>query len=621
MTRPFYSTLVTLTLTFVTAAPAVMAQVAGNTGDSACVEGEWQILNPEESLELYSSEHFVVRWPEELDENIDLTQEQIDDGLELLESFWIYFVDDLGFAEPFCDTDDKYKVSINVSDEGWATGAGTGERYPEMWVHYNAFQSGGVLAHEFAHTLQFTTRGLRNSPYVGWFWESHAEWMRHQSYRDNVRCIENMISSPHIYYGSSRNRYCNWIFWEYIKNQHGYQAIHDIWSQAKKPGEENFEREDPFTVLARNMGWSTSELNDQFGLWAMHSVGWDYINPDGSDQGEIYRDEFGSWDDKSGERYQRVTRLEAVDRDAGHFSVPDAWAPQRWGYNLVRLYPEEGHDGQVSVSFNGVVQDEPAEYDFGSYDNVPDEIPPPDSDWRWGVVALQSDGSPRYSDIQRGSSAEVRFDLQENDQSLWLVVVGTPSTIQQVEWDQNYFTLYRFPWTVHLQGAVPEGFRADDPAPVPGATRHSNGGGWVGPDAEVTETAFVGPYARVLSGIVRDNARVVDHAVIDGGIVQGNAVVGALSVVNEGVTIRGNARVGTTYRPLGAFGSDQTLSGNIQLYGDVELRGSDVTYSEGVFFGSVTENQANSASAGANRTEPPVEVTLCHRPSVLNSCQ
>jgi hypothetical protein len=36
--------------------------------------------------------------------------------------------------------------------------------------------------HESAHCLQFFTKGLRDFPYVGWSWESNAEWMTHQMY-------------------------------------------------------------------------------------------------------------------------------------------------------------------------------------------------------------------------------------------------------------------------------------------------------------------------------------------------------------------------------------------------------------------------------------------------------
>ncbi|MFC1601089.1 SUMF1/EgtB/PvdO family nonheme iron enzyme [Candidatus Sumerlaeota bacterium] len=58
--------------------------------------------------------------------------------------------------------------------------------------------------------------------------------------------------------------------------------------------------------------------------------------------------------------------------------------------------------------------------------------------------------------------------------------------------------------------------------------RHKNGGGWVSHNAQVDETAYVGPNAMALDyAQVRDNASIEDFAVVSG----------------EGVTIRDNAKV------------------------------------------------------------------------------
>ena len=46
---------------------------------------------------------------------------------------------------------------------------------------------------------------------------------------------------------------------------------------------------DPFQKLMYANRWTLEELNDLFGEWAMHNVTWDYMNPDGSNQGAIYR--------------------------------------------------------------------------------------------------------------------------------------------------------------------------------------------------------------------------------------------------------------------------------------------------------------------------------------------
>ena len=65
--------------------------------------------------------------------------------------------------------------------------------------------------------------------------------------------------------------------------------------------------------------------------------------------------------------------------------------------------------------------------------------------------------------------------------------------------------------------------------PVP-AHKHPNGGGWVADTATVSESAYVGPNARVAdtatvseSAYVGPNARVYDNAVVsDNAVVFGN---------------------------------------------------------------------------------------------------
>src|SRR5690606_41215593 len=53
------------------------------------------------------------------------------------------------------------------------------------------------------------------------------------------------------------------------------------------------------------------------------------------------------------------------------FVSPYYWAPQRWGYNVVRLHPESGAT-RVRVTFRGVTQS-------GA-----------NSGWRWGLVATDA---------------------------------------------------------------------------------------------------------------------------------------------------------------------------------------------------------------------------------------
>ncbi len=595
------------------------------------VAGSFEVLRPGSSKYLHSSEHFVMRWNDA--DNVNISQETIDSALNTFETVWRFYIDELNFPEPYGDTATKYKVSVNVSDQGYASGAGTGLRDPEMWVHFDALGHVGTLAHEFAHTLQHTTRSMRDSKFVGWLWESHANWMAHQFNPDDVQCTEALVNAPHIYYGSTRNRYCNWHFFEFIKDNSCHEFLNDaLWKNGVQPEDSAHWNADPFTTLADNAGWSDSQLNDIFADWALHNVHWDY-----QDNGDTYRNKYGSNFDIEGARRFRVTRLLSTGVQ-NEYEVANYWAPQRWGYNLVELSPTKGSE-YLNIEFNGLVQDSSAVSALPSGAKLqPEDITEPDSSWRWSVVVTQADGSARYSEIQRGREAQLRVDLKADDKAVWLVVMATPEKIQKIFWDQIYYSIYRYPWQITLEGATPVMFQG---SPVGSGAEHANGGGWVAESASVSAGAYIGENAKVMgsatvlgnariegravvegrahisgSAVVRDNAWVSGaavvkddaiiegHASISGGAVQGRARVGALTMFSgQRVLIDDDAVVLTT---MNTISNGRSVTGTAQVIGDVEL---NTSVDRGVFYGFVDTGTITDTELGADRVESVDEVT------------
>ena len=604
-------------------------------------EEVYKVLEPDKSTHLHESAHFVARWNDK--DGVTLSDAELKTGLETLERIREFYTGPVGFPQPYKEQAEKYKINVNLSNKGWANGSGTGKNDPAMWLHFNAFKDKHALAHEFAHCMQFSSMGLRDSPYVGWSWESNAEWMTHQIFPDQVGCSYQLLNASHLYYGSTRNRYGNWQFWEYIKDTFGYPAINDIWSKAKRQGVPDFDVEDPLLVLARNKGWTSSELNDQFGLWAMHNATWDYKN------GDVYRKSYGSYTNRTGIRRNRVAVLDPIDSKNGRYVIPDYRAPQRFGYNLVRIVPDEGNSARIiKVSFRGLVQKEPGVAGFTQqFEKEPKVVPQPCSDWRWGLVAVDAAGRPRYSALQRGATSQVDFKLGEGEKEVWLAVTATPTEYQRIEWDQMYYTIYRYPWMVEIKGGNPWG---SEQAPFDthvgrvGAP-HSNGGGWVDASAHVDASAFVGPGAMVLDqaqvlgkvriegqavvsqkaqvkdnavvrghgmvtgqGIVGGNARVEEEAAVYSGTVDEDARLGALTLVEGDQTkIHGKADVAAVMNTI----RDVDLSGTVRLMGDIELYPS---ISKGVFYGMVTKEMIDDVRWGSARTEPAREVTIPQKP-------
>jgi len=218
--------------------------------------------------------------------------------------------------------------------------------------------------------------------------------------------------------------------------------------------------------------------------------------------------------------------------------------------------------------------------------------------WRWGLVATDSGlTTSRYSRQVSGSDGELSFCI-DSSESLWLVVVGTPTQYEKVVWDQAHASIPRYPYMVELGGAWPEGFQNGELAACPsGLSRHSNGNGCV--TSGTSASAYVGPYAMVTGGNV-SGGRIEGHAVVTSGSVSGGTV-GAAAILSNNFSVTGDAQVFTTFYPVGFYEGGQGLSGTAMLYGDVEYRGQGLNKSSGSYSGYV---ESSSASQSINDTNP-----------------
>jgi carbonic anhydrase/acetyltransferase-like protein (isoleucine patch superfamily) len=540
-----------------------------------------------------------------------------------------------------------------------------------MWLSSGAVSDRWALAHEFMHGLQIRAGGMaggntnQGTNFRGWFFESHANLTPHQVYPNDVHyCGEMYTRMAHLYYGSTRNRYCNWHFFEYINHRFGPKAVNDLWTSAQSGA-----NHDPFTELMHRNSLNQRQFGDVFGDFAKKAVIWDinrhgqnntasvFPDPAYAARGSArFRDFFNRNLGNPDEMFKRprYTYLEALDGNNAtnnRYVVPSATAPQRYGYNIIRLYPANGgnwNGGNVTVRFRGDVQTANNITNYTKNLNLEPaatHLPNnPGSDWRYGLVAVTGDAnartgtvSARYSPLMRASdcSPDVSITMQGGETQLYLVVAATPTIHHRITWDQFYYTIYRFPYMVEINGARPEGFQSvSNPAGGP----HANGGGFVANAANVSATAFVGPNARVLGGTVRDNARIEGRAVVRGGTIRDNAIVrdhalvvngtisdravianganiynaqvsgdarieGAPSISNANARISGNAVVGG----VGWIRDPLNLSGTAQILGDGEIY--NVTATSGIYYGLVDAGVINNNQFGGNRTSRPTEVT------------
>ncbi len=577
---------------------------------ASCVAGKWRAVatDPNDRVNAsmplrYETEHVAFHWAGDL-----VSQADAQAAGKHLEYVWQQFIKGIGFPEPDCGSATKRKVNVFIGADYGLTGGADGLGQLGMWIGPGGINDRFGLAHEMTHAFQVGSGGLQDSPFSGWLFESHANWMTHQlpEFRGDTHCSVLSVNYPHLYFGSTRVRYCNWQFLEFVKDRYGYQAINDIWARSPRKGDPGAAAADPVEVLMRNLGWTLAQLNDAFGEWAMHNANWDYTNPDGSDQGAVYRSKYGGYEQHTGDRLLRSTVLDPIDLARRRFAVPSAWAPQRWGYNIVRLYPDAGASS-VSVVFRGIVQTAAATNSLPGLADEPATISPPSSGWRWGLVAVGADGRSRYASLGRGAQSDATIALQPGDTALYMIVVGAPDAFQHIRWDQPYYSIYRYPWMAQFTGAMPERYQPGAPPRVAGGRRHTNGGGWVAEGATVEAGAYVGPYARVLSGTMRGAARLEDHAVLDGGQLLGNARAGALSVIRADTILKDDAHVATTFHGIGDLERGIVLSGSAQHIGDVEQRGASAA--RGVFYGFVDPAAVADPQRGADLRTPVPEVT------------
>ena len=622
------------------------------------------------------SEHFEVCKKPKTDDgqanNVSIPNSDAQGVLQSLENVFSFYIDSLGWMLPFPKSPDtKLKSNIYVFDNSVMAALYGGQDYvkglnneygPGMWIGVGSLKDYWGTSHEFAHGLQGVAGWMGNNSHTGWMAECHANWMAHQYNPNDAHCAEYLINFPYLYYGSTRDRYCNWQFLEHLKEEFGggnkgAKEVNRIWMESIRDGEDGRMEQTPFTAMMMVYGWTLDSLNQQFGKFAMKNATLEYAPA----KKTLYKKSWGDYEfttrrDASGwgDNYRRHPRVTMLNKMAdGHYISPSYWAPQRWGYNLVRIYPEKA--GKVTVKFRGIVQSKPAVNGYTCFgDNndtykgktykwcnyAPDKLPDPASGWTVGLVAEGADGTPRYSEMKHGQGFNLEIETKDSDKALWLAVTATPTEMQTILWDQFYYSIYRYPYMIEVVNGAPEGYNKDfwKPANASGYSKHANGGGLVSSKATVAATAYVGPDAVVNGGKVTGNARIEDFAVIENGQVQDNAIVrgralvsagmvadsaileddawlvggaisgkakvGALSIIAGNTTVTDNAQV---YGVMWAL-TDKKISGTAQLRGDLENNFTK-EISKGVFYGMVNDDMLSNANFGANLTTPPTEAT------------
>jgi carbonic anhydrase/acetyltransferase-like protein (isoleucine patch superfamily) len=526
----------------------------------------------------YQSANFIVFWGNVVgtnpanypDANLRFNPQAICDTLEKI---YTKFVTELGFcSDAPAKNLGKYKLIIVMNDtwgangpSGWAFGGTYGNTIGAMWVHPNSTRDGAVLSHELTHSLQGMISIQENTVgggYVNWepagfFWEAHANYMRTQMYpRFAGDDLPRWMGTQMFHLSSTRHHYGTFKWLYTIQDAEGINMVNRLWK-------ESVANEHPLITYRRLKGWTQSQLNDFLYGYAKKEVTYDYTS---NNFGNIMRGARQALKTAEPHYVWRLyTILTQISAATGRYVVPDAFAPQDYGYNIIPLHPTCS-SRNVTVKFKGHTE----------VNNT--------AGWRYGFVAVKADGTvSRYGTLNSAAESQISFQMNSNETELFLVVMGAPSTHTSYVWEPGWPKIRRYPYEIRVANAVPEGYQANFRAAYKtNGHTHPNGGGWVANSATVASTAYVGPNA-----IVRGNANISGNVRIEGTAWVENATV------QNSVVIGGNANVwngtysGTASISENAILNNCTVSGNAIIKGNAMEWGS--TFGSGVTVGGDAE--------------------------------
>lgn len=421
-------------------------------------DSKWSFVRSKQST------HFIVFWAKDFgaDPNASSVSEamrvDVDDLLKKAEAFYNMNVNTLKFAEEGKGKSnlDKYKMEIYLlyQTDWLATGSGYDDVIGALWVNPGTCKPvGSVIAHEIGHCFQYQvyadllasgacandfTRGFRygfGGNGGNGFWEQTAQWQSFQSYPMEAFSSSNFgvyAENYHRHIDHEWQRYASYFIHYYWADKHGIDFIGKLWREAKSP-------EDPIQTYMRLNGLTVDQMNTELYDAATKFVTWDL---------DAIRANGSNYIGKLAYKFYQLTD--------GTYQVAYGRCPGSTGYNVIPLnVPAAGT--VVTTTFSGLAPGSAlAPGDPGQYTDNDKKLTTTNynsnsqtrAGWRYGYVALLSNGQRVYGDMNRNSSANVQFTIPTGCTKLWFVVLGAPSTYTSCPWDEKESNDDQWPYMV-----------------------------------------------------------------------------------------------------------------------------------------------------------------------------
>ncbi len=356
--------------------------------------------------------------------------------LKQAEKAFEFYTDSLKFIKKGSSKTDTYKMIIRLryATEWEASGSGVDNLIGLLTLTPWAAPSrdGQTLAHEVGHCFQYQVH-CDNNDQNGWmygfgsdasggcgWWEQCAQWQAYKimpSHQFTNEWYNGYLSNVHKHILHESPRYNNFFIQDYWTYLHGMDFIGRLWNESKRP-------EDPVDAYKRINSVTQAQFNDEmfdcaarFATWdvpALRSYGANYI----------------------------TSRPQPKMNDAGenYWMIDASVCPENYGHNIIKLNAPKTAT-TVTAYFEGKAGADGFRKISASY-----------AGWRYGFVALLSDGARVYGDIGSASyktpQDTIHFECPANCRQLWLVVTGAPSIHWKHPWDDNDTNDEQWPYQV-----------------------------------------------------------------------------------------------------------------------------------------------------------------------------
>ncbi len=408
------------------------------------------------------TEHYYIFWEKAFGddpngENVpEAFRVDVRDLAEKLETFYATETEKLDFDDIQNINGYKLQVYLLYTADWVATGSGYDNQIGALWVSPSTCQPvGSVIAHEVGHCFQYlvycrqladgqgddNTSGFRYSYQNGLgnaFWELSAQWQSWQNYPEEQFTDYEMETWFKNYFRSFENewtRYQNYWLITYFAQTYGSNWLSTIWKASRAD-------EDALACHLRvNLHRDLEQLYRELYDYAAHAVTFDFS------VAQPYADDWQG-------RYDAAL----CETEDGWQQITYANTPEANGFSAVKLaIPEHG---VLQIDFEGIqpgsalAEDDPGlciTDDSGNTETIRAyNAWNGTAGWRYGVVALLSDGSRDYSPMYSDAKGSVTYTVPENTELLYFVVLGAPETYVPHIWDETEKTDVQMPYRLRI---------------------------------------------------------------------------------------------------------------------------------------------------------------------------